>query len=137
MIWLLPQRPPFVMISRLLTFEPMFVTTEFLITEDCIFVADGILDTKGIVENVAQTCAARIGYVNYIQHKQIEVGYIGAVRNMNFLRAPRVGEVLTTTVKVREEIFHMTLVDAEVRIGNELVSTAEMKIALGTTNKQK
>jgi hypothetical protein len=38
-----------------------------------------------------------------------------------------------TSIRVREEIFQMTLVDAEVRVGDEVVATAEMKIAISET----
>ncbi len=127
---LLPQRPPFVLVDRLVDFSPLHTTTEFLIREECIFVEAGELTFKGMIENMAQTCATRIGYVNYIQGKDIEVGYIGAVRNMTFERLPRVGETITTSIKVKEDVFQMTLVDAEIRIGEEVISRAEMKIAI-------
>ena len=41
-----------------------------------------------------------------------------------------------TSIKVREEVFRMTLVDAQVRIGDEVVATAEMKIALSEVDAQ-
>lgn len=127
---LLPQRAPFIMVDRLVDFDRMHTTTEFLVREDCLFVKNGELETKGMVENVAQTCAARMGYINYIAQKNVKLGYIGAIRHMTFLRCPKVGELLTTSIVVREEVFRMTLVYAEIRVGDEVISTAEMKIAL-------
>ena len=127
---LIPQRPPFVMVDKLVAFDRIHTTTRFTIRPDCIFVADGKMELKGIVENVAQTCATRMGYINYIEREHVKLGFIGAIRNMNFTRQPLVGEVLTTEIIVREEVFRMTLVDAAVRIGEEIIATAEMKIAL-------
>lgn len=133
---LLPQRPPFVMVDRLVAFDPVVTATEFLVREDCIFVENGILVPSGMVENIAQTCAARMGYINYTDRQHVKLGFIGAVRNMEFHRLPRVGEVLHTTVTVREEVFRMTLVDADIRVGDEVIATTSMKIALSETDAQ-
>ena len=131
---LLPQRPPFVMVDHLIAFDRINTVTEFTVRPDCIFVENGELVPDGIVENVAQTCAARMGYINYIDKEHVKLGFIGAVRRMNFARKPKVGETLTTSIIVREEVFRMTMVDAEVRVGDEVISTAEMKIALSETD---
>lgn len=92
------------------------------------------MTTVGMVENVAQTCAARMGIINLMDEEHVKLGFIGAVREMAFLRLPKVGEELTTSITVREEVFRMTLVDAEVRSGDEVIATAEMKIALSETD---
>ena len=80
---LLPQQEPFVMISRLTHFDKLRTVTETIISEDNIFVENGCFTASGLMENIAQTCAARIGYVNkYILKKGIQIGFIGAIRNM-------------------------------------------------------
>ena len=61
---LIPQRPPFVMIDKLLSCDMVVTTTELEVREDNIFVADGRLTAEGLMENIAQTCAARMGYIN-------------------------------------------------------------------------
>ncbi|MBQ7443956.1 MAG: pseudouridylate synthase [Bacteroidaceae bacterium] len=133
---LLPQRPPFVMVDKLVASDDTCTTSLFTVTADCIFVDDGHLIAEGMVENVAQTCAARMGYINYLDREHVKLGFIGAVRNMCFMRLPRVGEQLTTSVAVREQVFNMTLVEATVRVGDEVVATASMKIALSETDAQ-
>jgi hypothetical protein len=60
----------------------------------------------------------------------VKLGYIGAIRNLVIHRTPLLGEKLTTTIEVIEEIFKMTLVKATVLCGEEVLATAEMKIAL-------
>lgn len=127
---LLPQRPPFVMIDRLTAFTADTVTTRLEVRADCIFCNGGHMLAAGLVENMAQTCAARIGYINYISHRPVKIGYIGAVRGLSVYRTPYVDEVLCTTVRVKEDVFGMTLVDARVEVGSELLAEAEMKIAL-------
>lgn len=133
---LIPQRPPFVLVDRVQAFDRVRTTSSFVVRDNCIFVENGHLTADGIVENVAQTCAARMGCINYINRESIKLGFIGAVRDMTFHRLPQVGETLVTSIVVREEVFRMTLVDAEVRVADEVIAKAEMKIALSETDAQ-
>ncbi|MDR2118480.1 MAG: pseudouridylate synthase [Tannerellaceae bacterium] len=128
---LLPQRRPFVLIDRLLDFDAERVQTSFEIREDTIFCEDGCLSESGLIENMAQTCAARMGYINkYVCGGTVKLGFIGAIRNMDIFRLPRVGEVVTTQIIVREEVFRMTLAEATVTVGGELIASGEMKISI-------
>lgn len=127
---LLPQREPFVMVGGLVSFEERRIVTATTVAGDNILVSDGRFAPAGLMENMAQTCAARIGYVNkYILRQDIRIGYIGAIRNLHIHRLPRVGETLQTTVDILEEVFGLTLVRAVVRVDGELIAEGEMKIA--------
>ena len=128
---LLPQQVPFVMVSQLVHFDMVRTVTELLVAQDNIFVEDGRLSATGLVEHVAQTCAARIGYINkYILLKGIQIGVIGAIRDLNIHRLPLVGETVTTTLDVLQDIFGMTLIQAVVTMGDETLATIQMKIAV-------
>lgn len=128
---LLPQREPFVMVDKLVYFDEKNTTTSFLVREDNLFVENGRLNACALAENIAQTCAARLGYVNkYILKRGIQIGFIGAVKDMKVIDTPVVGDVLTTTIHVLEQIMGLTLVTAVIRIGDRVATTAEMKIAL-------
>lgn len=128
---LLPQQEPFVMVDRLVSFTMEETMTRTLIRIENLMVDDGRLGSSGIIENIAQTCAARIGYINkYILKRGIQLGFIGAIRNMTIYRYPKVGEEIETEIRILEEIFGMTLVKATVRVGKELIAESEMKIAL-------
>ena len=129
---LLPQRPTFVMIDRLTHFDETVTTTQLMVRTDNLFTeADGHLNPCALVENIAQTCAARMGYINrYIYRQRVRLGYIGGIKNLQVLRTPRVGELLTTSIEVLQEVMKLTLVNATVRVGDEVIVTAEMKIAL-------
>ena len=127
---LIPQRPPFLMIDRLLSSDDVYSVTEFEVREDNIFVENEQLTASGLIENIAQTCAARIGYINLKNGGTVKIGVIGAINNLNINRTPKVGEKLTTTIKLLEEVFQMTLVEAVVKSGEEELVTANMKIAL-------
>ena len=60
----------------------------------------------------------------------MRLGFIGSIRNLQILRPVHVGETLTTSIEVVEEVMQLTLVNAKVMAGDEAVVTAEMKIAL-------
>ena len=127
---LIPQRPPFVMIDRLVSSDDVYSVTELTIREDNLFVEEGRLSASGLIENIAQTCAARIGYINLNHGQTVKIGVIGSISNLNIERTPKVGEKLTTTIKLLEEVFQMTLVEAVIVSNNEEIVHANMKIAL-------
>lgn len=127
---LIPQRPPFVMIDRLVSSDDVYSVTELTIREDNLFVEDGRFSASGLIENIAQTCAARIGYINLSHGQTVKIGVIGSISNLNIVRTPKVGEKLTTTIKLLEEVFQMTLVEATTTCNNEEIVHANMKIAL-------
>lgn len=127
----LPQQEPFVMIGCLTHFELTTSTTETRIAQENIFVDNGKFSPAGMMENIAQTCAARIGFYNkYVLKKDVQMGFIGAVRNYVVRRLPEVGEIITTKVDILEEIFGMTLANAEVMCDGEVVATAEIKLSV-------
>lgn len=127
---LIPQRRPFVMIDRLLTFDEIESSTDFVIKEDNIFCKDGLFLETGIMENIAQTCAARIGYININNNESVKIGVIGSIKDLIITKLPKVGSTLVTKVKVLSEVFAITLVEAEVYDNDELIAKCEMKISL-------
>jgi len=132
---LLPQHPPFVMIDKLLHCDFDVTRTSLLVNEENIFCDNGRFSESGLTENIAQTCAARIGYINvYVDKKMIQLGFIGAIRNLEIFRLPKVGELLETKIVTMEEVFKMTLVNATITIGEEIIASCEMKISTTDVN---
>ena len=120
---LIPQRPPF-------NFDPVLTSSRFTVRDNNLFFSEGRLLASGLIENIAQTCAARIGYINRLSNEVIKLGFIGAVRNLKIYKTPLAGDTIYTTITVKEEVFQMTLVDAVVKLNDETIAEAEMKIAL-------
>ena len=130
---ILPQRPPFVFVDRLLRYEEPLTVTSYTIREDSLFVEDGHFLASGLVENMAQSSAARIGYIAcYIKHVPVTVGFIGNVRNLKVYRNPVPGETLETSVVLKEEIFGIVLTDIVIRSNGETIAEASVKNALGS-----
>ena len=131
----LPQQEPFVMIGVLTHFEMSTSTTETTIAASNIFVDDGLFSAYGMMENIAQTCAARVGYYNkYVLHKDVQTGFIGAIRDYRILSLPPVGSTIATRVDILEEVFGMTLARAEVTYQQHdetvVAATADIKLAV-------
>ena len=128
---LLPQQEPFVMVGQLVHFDMTRTVTETTIGSENMFVENGQMTASGLIENIAQTCAARIGYVNkYILKKGIQIGFIGAIRNLEVKAIPAVGDTIRTTVDVVEEVFGMILANASIECNGVTMVTTEMKIAI-------
>lgn len=127
----LPQQEPFVMVGNLIAFSSDASTTETVINETNIFVDNGHFSPSGMMENIAQTCAARVGFYNkHVLHKDVQVGFIGAVRNYVINELPSVGTVIHTKVDILQDIFGMTLANAEVVSGDKVYATAEIKLSV-------
>lgn len=134
---LIPQRPPFVLVSSLQHCDPVVTITRFEVPADHLFVQDGKLSASGLIENVAQTCAARMGHLSKQQGGKVKVGVIGALRDFEILHLPSVGETLTTTINVLQEVFEMVLVDAKVADSHgTLCAQGQIKIALTSQEAQ-
>ena len=87
---ILPQREPFVFVDRLEHYDDVETVTSFTVREGHLMVQDGVLSAPGILENMAQSSAARIGYLcKYILHVPVRIGYIGAIRKLQVHRLSR------------------------------------------------
>ncbi|MBQ2068291.1 MAG: hypothetical protein II457_05160 [Paludibacteraceae bacterium] len=95
--------------------------TRFTIPTECPLVTEGVLPLAGLMENAAQTCAARAGN---------KIGYIGAVKQIQATRLPKVGECLRTEAVVVQEVLNICLMDVKTYIGEEQIATTTLKIAV-------
>ncbi|MFZ1785629.1 MAG: 3-hydroxyacyl-ACP dehydratase [Ferruginibacter sp.] len=125
---LIPQKPPFVMVDKLLSFGETSVTTGFSIPHDNIFVEQGLFKEPGLVENIAQTAAARAGYVSKTENKPVAVGYIGAVNNLQVFMLPEAGDELITEITIDNQIFDVTLISGKITSKGRPVAQCKMKI---------
>lgn len=128
---LIPQRPPILMIDKLLSFDEMITTTKLQVREDNIFFENGKFFEAGIIENFAQTCAARMGYINkVINNDEVRLGFIGAIKNLKINFFPSLGDEIETKIEVKSEYFNITLVEAQSVCKGQVVAECEMKISL-------
>ncbi len=130
---LIPQRPPFVMVDKLLSFSETTTSTSFSIKTDNIFIENEEFKEPGLVENIAQTAAARAGYISKTENKPVAVGYIGAVNNLEVYYLPKPGDELITEIAIKNQIFDVTLISGKIICNGKPVARCNMKIFINQT----
>lgn len=131
----IPQRPPFVMVDELVAADDHTGTTRFKVPADHIFVVDGLLTEPALVENMAQTAAARIGYICSEKNEPVPVGFIAAVQHLQVMALPEVGQLLETQIAIKNQVFDFTVIAGEVKCYGNVLAQCEMKIFVQSTNK--
>ena len=127
---LIPQRPPFVMVDSLQSCDDQGAVSRFLVSADNIFVDAGRLSAAALIENMAQTCAVRMGFLGQQHGEKVRVGVIGDVSRCKVSRLPLVGEVLTTSIQIVLDMQNMMIVEAVTSVGDESIASARLKIAV-------
>lgn len=124
----IPQRAPFVMVSSLESCSEEGASAAFTVTPDNIFIENGKLTEPALIENIAQTAAARIGYICRQENKPVPVGFIGAVQNLAIYGLPAVNEVLHTTIMIKNQVFNATIIEGKISVDGKDIASCEMKI---------
>jgi 3-hydroxymyristoyl/3-hydroxydecanoyl-(acyl carrier protein) dehydratase len=131
---LIPQRPPIVMVDKLLSCDGQTTVTQLLVRKDNIFLHKDKLSPAGLMESMAQTAAARTGWLLKNrpegENKRAPIGVIGSIKNFRLHLQPAAGKTITMTVEVQYEIMQATIVSAKVEVEGNLAAEAELKIFL-------
>jgi hypothetical protein len=89
------------MVTKITGINKETVTTEFQVTEDCIFVKNNRFIESGIIENAAQSCSAIVGQ-DFFAADDLDgkgnnvIGFISGIKRANIFLLPKVGDTLTT-----------------------------------------
>lgn len=127
---LIPQRAPIVMVDEFLGIDNNVSRTRFTVYNDNIFVNNGEFSECGVIEHIAQSAAARMGYIFKSKNLPIPIGYIGSINNFVIYQNPKVGEAINTTIEIIQEVFNITLIQAYCHIDGEEIASCRMKIFL-------
>jgi predicted hotdog family 3-hydroxylacyl-ACP dehydratase len=125
---LIPQKPPFVMIGELLYSDEFTSRTSFTIKADNVMLSDGEFTEGGLMENIAQTIAARAGYMAQNAGESIKEGYIASVKNFEVFHLPKTGDELLTGVKITDQVAGMAMISGIVSCNNVIQAKCEMSI---------
>lgn len=125
---LIPQRPPIVMVDSFFGIEEDRSYSGLTVTADNIFCEAGKLQETGLIEHIAQSAAARIGYLYTQKGEEVPLGFIGSVDKLKVYSLPEIGMKLFTEITVVQEVFDITLIAAQVKVGEELMAECRMKI---------
>lgn len=124
----IPQRPPIVMISGILEVKDNITRTGLQIAADNLFVEDGMLQSPGLLENMAQTAAARVGYIALQENTPVPIGFIGAVKDFEVFEFPPAGSFIETITEIQSQVFNATMVAAKVTLNGKVMAQCELKI---------
>ena len=131
---LIPQRPPFVMVSQLVSCDETSTRTTFLVQANNVLVNNGELSEAGLAENIAQTAAAGAGYKSLQNGGAVLTGYIGAIKNLEIFALPKVGDTIETLVTIENQVFDITMVAGVVTCQGAPMATCQMKIFIQHPN---
>ncbi|MFM2306813.1 MAG: hypothetical protein RLZZ367_1482 [Bacteroidota bacterium] len=137
LIDLIPQKPPFVLISTLQTVTESNSVTTFSIDATHVLCNEGCLTVGGLMENIAQTAAAKMGYECDLLGKKIPVGFIGDVRDFTYTRLPKAGEQIETEIVINHQVFDVSIITGSVKLNGETIATCKMKIFVEPEEKPK
>jgi len=132
---LIPQKPPFVMVSKLLSVEGNITRSGFCIEENNVFVKNNLFLEAGLLENMAQTAALGLGYKAKAENKPVVVGYIGSVKDLEIFNLPKVNDELITETIIVNIILNVSVISGKVwLIGTQdlvsLLAQCEMKVLM-------
>ncbi|HEY0261605.1 MAG TPA: 3-hydroxyacyl-ACP dehydratase [Chitinophagales bacterium] len=125
---ILPQRNPFILISALNDYSETTAVTTFVIAENHLLVENGTLNEAGLLENMAQTAAAQLGYKALLNGIVAPLGFIAAVKNFEVISYPKIGQKIETKIAYVNVVLNIQVVNAEVFLCGEKIASAELKI---------
>jgi 3-hydroxyacyl-[acyl-carrier-protein] dehydratase len=126
----IPQRPPMVMIDELIACDEKTATSSFLIKAGNIFVEDEKFTEPGLIENIAQTAAAMMGYQCALQNAPVPIGFIAAVKDLKINFIPNTASVIETTVTVTNNVMNVSIIEGKVEQSGKILCICEMKILI-------
>jgi len=124
----IPQRPPMVMVDSLVEATEKRIVSRFTILKGNVFVEENVLKEPGIVENIAQTAAAGVGYKQVTQKLPVKLGFIAAIKNLKIYSLPDLNNQLETIVEVVNEVMDVTIVQGTVMVSGNKIAECELRI---------
>jgi 3-hydroxyacyl-[acyl-carrier-protein] dehydratase len=124
----IPQRPPMVMVDKLLVEDERSAVTGLNVDFENIFVRNGFFTEPGIVEHIAQSAALKAGYGFAKAGKTIPIGYIAGVKDLSISYLPEVNAELVTRIEIVNQVMGVTLVQGTVQCSGRPVASCQMRI---------
>ena len=126
----IPHREPFIMIGSLVSVTADRFESEFLIEEHNMLAEDGRFTESGLLENIAQTCAASFGFLNREEAGEPKIGFIGAMTKVEVYELPPVNSTIRTIVVPLHQLGNIYLVKGESFMEGRILLGCEMKIVV-------
>jgi len=125
---LIPQRKPIMMVDKLCSASDEGATTLLSVRDDNMFLDGEKMCEAGIIEHMAQSASAMEGYKYKSQGKEAPVGFIGEVKKFTLNFMPKIGDTISTEIRVVSEAMGITLINAQSSVDGDVAATCQMKI---------
>src|SRR6056297_473792 len=125
---LIPQRPPFVMIDEFFLDEGQKACSSFQIPNNHFLSINNLFQEAGLIENIAQTAAAEVGYHCNMNNSKVPTGIIGAVKNLTIDKFPQAGFTIKTEIIKIADLSNASKIKGDVFFDHEIIASAELNI---------
>jgi predicted hotdog family 3-hydroxylacyl-ACP dehydratase len=125
----LPHRAPFIMVDNLIEAMGNVFETDFEVLENNIFLEGGTLREFALIENIAQSCAAGLGYSGMQEGgTRYKDGFMGGISALILHELPKVGDVISTVVTKQQQLGNMYLFHGRCRANGRELLECKMKL---------
>lgn len=124
----IPQRDPICLVHSIYESSDEGTKTGFIVEKDHFFVSDGCLTEAGVIENLAQSCAAGAGYNISLKNQSPKVGFIANIKDLVIHSLPKIDSEVITEVKLKAFVMNVTLVIVKSTCNGQPIAECEMKI---------
>lgn len=126
----IPHRAPFLMIDNLILANAERFESDFFIEENNVLVRSGYFEESGLIENIAQTCAAGFGFLDHGNEAEPKIGFIGAITKLEVFELPLVHSKIETVVIPTHQLGNIFLVKGENYCNGRKLLECEIKIVV-------
>jgi 3-hydroxyacyl-[acyl-carrier-protein] dehydratase len=126
----IPHRAPFVMIDNLMKASNERFESDFFVEEGNVLVQAGFFEESGLIENIAQTCAAGFGYLDHEQEGEPKIGFIGAISKLEVFELPLTHSRINTVVTPTHQLGNIFLLKGENYCNGRKLLECEIKIVV-------
>lgn len=127
---LIPQKFPFVMVDKLISYTETSIDAGLEIQSDNIFTKDGQFQEPGLIEHMAQSVALHTGYQFFLRKETAPTGYIGSISGIEITSLPSIGDEIQTAVTILQEFAGITMVNIETVLNGSVIASGQMKTVL-------
>lgn len=126
---LVPHRGPMCLIDRLTHCADGEAEVEAVLApEGALVDDDGCAEAAGLLELMAQACAAMKGHEDLSARGPVRTGFLVGVRSFQVHGGARAGDRLRIRVRTVGRLDGFTVAEAEVARGAEVVATGSLKL---------
>lgn len=127
---MIPHRPPFVFIDKLLNAGELNAESSFTIPGTSILTDGEFFTEAGLIENIAQTTALHAGFLASQIGQNAPQGMIGGIKNLEIKLLPKINDTITTTTSIEHEVMNAKIVLGTVYLKDKIVAKCEIKVFL-------